>query len=133
ERIMDKATASPNASLFAPVDKVEAPNDSTVVITIKSADASFLTNLVSPAAVIVPKEEVEKNGDLTKVAVGTGAFIFKEYVPNTRIILERNPNYWEAGKPYVDRIEMTPISDDTQRSTAIRTGTVDFVEYAPAK
>jgi peptide/nickel transport system substrate-binding protein len=133
ERIMDKATASPNVALFAPVEKIEAPNESTVVITIKSADASFLTNLVSPASVIVPKEEVEKNGDLTKVAVGTGAFIFKEYVPNTRIILERNPNYWEAGKPYVDRIEMTPISDDTQRSTAIRTGTVDFVEYAPAK
>jgi peptide/nickel transport system substrate-binding protein len=133
ERILDKATASPNASLLAPVDKIETPNDRTVVITIKAPDASFLTNLSSAASVIVPEEEVEKNGDLTKVAVGTGPFKFKEYVPNTRVVLERNPDYWEAGKPYVDRMEMTPISDDTQRTTAVRTGTVDFIEYAPAK
>jgi peptide/nickel transport system substrate-binding protein len=133
ERIMDKATASPNASLFAPVEKIEAPNESTVVITIKSPDASFLTNLSGAPTVIVPKEEVEKNGDLTKVAVGTGPFKFKEYVPNTRIVLERNPDYWESGKPYLDGMELTPISDDTQRTTAVRTGTVDFIEYAPLK
>jgi peptide/nickel transport system substrate-binding protein len=49
------------------------------------------------------------------------------------VVLERNPDYWEAGKPYVDGIEMTIAADDTARSAAVRTGTVDFIEYAPLK
>jgi peptide/nickel transport system substrate-binding protein len=133
ERLVDKATASPNASVLVSVDTITAPDDSTVVITLKQADASFLTNLTSPAAVIINKDAVDKNGDLTKPADGTGPFMFKEYVPNTRVVLERNPDYYEAGKPYVDGIEMTIASDDTSRTAAVKTGTVDFIEYAPLK
>ena len=133
DRLVDKATASPNASLLAPAESVTTPDENTVVITLKQADASFLTNLTGPATVIINKDAVAQNGDLTKTADGTGPFKFKEYVPNTRVVLERNPDYWEAGKPYVDGIEMTIASDDTARTAAVRTGTVDFIEYAPLK
>jgi peptide/nickel transport system substrate-binding protein len=133
DRLADKATASPNASLLAPVESIATPDEGSVVITLKKADASFLTNLTSPASVIINKDAVEKNGDLTKTADGTGPFKFKEYVPNTRVVLERNPDYWDSGKPYVDGVEMTIASDDTSRSAAVRTGTVDFIEYAPLK
>jgi peptide/nickel transport system substrate-binding protein len=133
DRLVDKATASPNASLLAPVESIATPDDSTVVITLKQADASFLTNLTSPATVIINPDAVQQNGDLTRTADGTGPFRFKEYVPNTRVVLERNPEYWESGKPYVDGIEMTIAADDTARTAAVRTGTVDFIEYAPLK
>ncbi|HYW89334.1 MAG TPA: ABC transporter substrate-binding protein [Chloroflexota bacterium] len=133
DRLVDKATASPNASLLAAVESVVPRDESTIVITLKNPDASFLTNLSNPAAVIINKDAVEKNGDLTKTADGTGPFSFKEYVPNTRVVLERNPEYWESGKPYVDGIEMTVAADDTARTAAVRTGTVDFIEYAPLK
>jgi peptide/nickel transport system substrate-binding protein len=132
-RLLDKATASPNATLLAPVDTITAPDENTVVIALKQADASFLTNLTSPASVIINKDAVDKYGDLTKNADGTGPFIFKEYVPNTRVVLDRNPNYYETGKPYVDGLEMTIAADDTSRTAALRTGTVDFIEYAPLK
>jgi peptide/nickel transport system substrate-binding protein len=132
-RLVDPATASPNAGLLSSVEAVTAPDDHTVVITLKQADASFLTNLTNPATVIINQDAVEKNGDLTKTADGTGPFVFKEYVPNTRVVLERNPDYWETGKPYLDGIEMTIASDDTARTAAVRTGTVDFIEYAPLK
>jgi peptide/nickel transport system substrate-binding protein len=92
-----------------------------------------LTNLTKPATAIINKDAVDKYGDLTKNADGTGPFKFKEYVPNTRVVLERNPEYFEAGKPYVDGIEMTIASDDTARTAAVKTGTVDFIEYAPLK
>jgi peptide/nickel transport system substrate-binding protein len=133
DRLVDKTTASPNASLLAPAESVTTPDDNTVMITLKQADASFLTNLTSPAAVIINKDAVQQNGDLTKTADGTGPFRFKEYVPNTRVVLERNPDYWESGKPYLDGIEMTIAADDTARTAAVRTGTVDFIEYAPLK
>jgi peptide/nickel transport system substrate-binding protein len=133
DRLVDKATGSPNASLLAPAESVTTPDENTVVITLKKADASFLTNLTGPAAVIINQDAVTKNGDLTKTADGTGPFKFKDYVPNTRVVLERNPDYFEAGKPYLDGIEMTIAADDTARTAAVRTGTVDFIEYAPLK
>ena len=51
--------------------------------------------------------------------MGTGPFKFVEYVPNTRIVLEQNENYWEEGLPYLDGIEMTIASDDTARTAAV--------------
>ena len=133
-RIKDPATASPRASNFAPITGIETPDDYTVVIKLKAPYAPLLSVLADVTSAIVPKEVVDANGGkLDKVAVGTGPFKFKEYVPNTRIVLEKNPDYFVQGEPYLDGIQFIPIPDDTARSTAVRTGTVDLIEYAPAK
>lgn len=132
ERVLDPATSSPSLSLLTSMASVEAPDDATLVITLKSADASFLSALTNRFLSIVPKEFVDQNnGNLNQTACGTGPFVFQEYVPNTSLTVTKNSSYWEAGKPYLDGIEFTPISDDTQRTNAILTGTVDFIEYAP--
>ena len=133
ERVLDPKTKSTSTAGLASIDKIETPDDGTVKITLKKPNAAFLVGLWSPNYAIVRKEDIDKNGDLTKFANGTGPFKFKEYVPNTKLTLERFPDYYEAGKPYLDGIEFVPVPDDTARSTAVRTGTVDFVEYAPAK
>jgi peptide/nickel transport system substrate-binding protein len=101
------------------------------VITLNRPDASFLASLAGRGAAIVAQEVVEENGGLDTVAVGTGPFTFVEYVPNTRVVLQKNPSYREAGKPYLDEIEFIPIPDDTQRTNALLTDTVNFIEYAP--
>lgn len=133
EHLVDPATGSQSAADLDSMASIEAPDDYTAVMTLKKPDASLLATLAGQSCIIVPKEVVEENGDLSQVAVGTGPFKFVEYVPNTRIVLERNPDYWEEGLPYLDGMELIPISDDTQRTTAITTGTVDFIEYAPLR
>lgn len=132
ERLVDPKTASPGASDLASMAKIEAPDPATVVMTLKQPDASLLATLTGQTCFILSKAFMEKhNGNTSQAAMGTGPFVFKEYVPNTKITLEKNKNYWDKGKPYVDGIEMIPISEDTQRMTAVTTGTVDFIEYAP--
>lgn len=133
ERILDPATASPSVSDLGGVDTIEAPDAATAVVTLTSPDSSFLAKLMGSSIAIVPKEAVEENGDLMQVMVGTGPFRFVEYVPNSMVTLERNPEYWEAGKPYVDAMEMQIIPDATARTTALVTGTVDLIEYAPVQ
>ena len=128
-----RAPESAAASDLASVDTITAPDDATVVITLKQPDASILPILATSSAIIFAPETIEANGDLTQVAVGTGPFRFVEYVPNTRVVLEKNPEYWEEGLPYLDGLEMTFVSEDTQRTNAIITGEVDFVEYAPLR
>jgi peptide/nickel transport system substrate-binding protein len=133
ERLVTPETASPSAADLASMDTVEAPDDSTVVITLKQPDASFLAMLSSQSTIIIPKEVVEENGDLTQVAIGSGPFKFVEYVPNTHVKLEKNADYWEEGVPYVDNLELLIAAEDTSRTAALVQGTVDFIEYAPSQ
>jgi peptide/nickel transport system substrate-binding protein len=133
KRLADPVTASPSVDYVASMADITAPDPSTVVITLKAPDASFLSSIANIACAVVPKEVVEENGDLSQVAVGTGPFVFKEYVPNTSVTLEKNPSYWEEGLPYVDGLELIIASEDTARTTAVVSGTVDMIEYAPLR
>lgn len=95
--------------------------------------------LLLPEREVVPREVVEKYGDLTDWhnAVGTGPFTIAEYVPGSSCTFIRNPNYWEkdpcgAGKgnqlPYVDAVQMLVMPDVSTQLAALRTGKVDIVQ-----
>ena len=132
-RLVDPATASPSAADLASMASIEAPDDSTVVITLNQPDASFLAMISQQSCIIIPQEVVEENGDISQVAIGSGPFKFVEYVPNTHVKLEKNPDYFEAGVPYLDGLDLLIAAEDTSRTAALVQGTVDFIEYAPAQ
>ncbi|MBA2596215.1 MAG: hypothetical protein H0V00_06265 [Chloroflexia bacterium] len=134
ERLVAPETASPSAAELASMKTIEATDDRTVVMTLNAPDASLLATLAGGSCIIYSEAFVKaNNNDVSQVANGTGPFKFVEYVPNTRIVLEKNENYWEEGLPYLDGIEMTIAADDTARTAAVVTGTVDFIEYAPLR
>lgn len=133
ERVMNPDTGSPWAEYTASIDTIEAPDASTIVFTLKNPDASFLAALCRRGLAIVPQEEVEANGDLKQTMVGTGPFRFVEYIPNSVVRLERNPDYWLEGRPYLDAVELQIIPDDTSRTTALVSDTVDMIEAVPHK
>ncbi|WP_027891945.1 ABC transporter substrate-binding protein [Calidithermus chliarophilus] len=133
-RIKDPAVKSPRAGDFAVVDSVTAPNRTTVVFKLKQPFAPLLAKLAFTLNVIVPKEAAATLGNKP---VGTGPFVFVEYIPNTRMVLQRNPNYWERDSkgnrlPYLDGITYIYLPDATARTTALRAGSVDWIEYVPA-
>ncbi|MEZ4530808.1 MAG: ABC transporter substrate-binding protein [Thermomicrobiales bacterium] len=132
-RLIAPETASPSAADLASMASIEAPDDSTVVITLKQPDASFLAMISGQSCIIIPKEVIEEHGDLSQVAIGSGPFKFVEYVPNTHIKLEKNTDYFEAGVPYLDALEMLIAAEDNSRTAALIQGTVDFIEYAPSQ
>ncbi len=134
ERLVDPETASTSAAELASMKSIDAPDDETVVMTLNAPDASLLATLAGGSCFVYSQAFVEaNNNDVSQVAMGTGPFKFVEYVPNTRIVLEKNPDYWEEGLPYLDGLEMTIAADDTARTAAVVTGTVDFIEYAPLR
>lgn len=97
-------------------------------LTLEKPYAPFLANLAVPSASIYSKKLVTEAGDKwAHNPVGTGPFKLKRYVPNTEIILERNPNYFEEGLPYLDGINYRIIGDYTTALMEFEAGNLDVV------
>jgi ABC-type transport system substrate-binding protein len=63
----------------------------------------------------------------TSNPVGTGPFIFKEWIPNNHFTATANPHYWRKGLPYLSSITFKPIIDPNARVAALKSGTVDII------
>ncbi len=117
---------SPRRGNFQMVKSIEAPDRSTVVIRLHHPSPAFLSNLAGPANFIYPKKYLDTDPHYFKThAVGSGPFKLKNYVRGSYVELERNPNYWKKGLPYLDGIKYFIIVDTSARTTALRSGRVD--------
>jgi len=130
-RIRDPETAATNAPFYQEVTEIAAGDDNTVNITFNKPYAAFPHILANANNYIVSQAWIESGVDPMTEMMGTGPFIFVERVPGVSITLEKNPNYFIEGLPYLDGITFQPMPDDTTRMTALRSGTVDFVDYVP--
>ena len=120
-RVRDPKTGSPYASRFAAVKSVE-PDGNAVVVTLSEPSAPLLGQLAALA--IVPPEAT---AELARRPVGTGAFQFKEWVPDTYIALERNGAYWERGLPHLAGLKFNIVPEAATRQLGIQGGTYQLV------
>jgi hypothetical protein len=101
-------------------------DDSTVEITLKSPDLSFLNALTMEFCDVVPQEWVEKWGkEINRHPLGTGRFMFDHWTPGQEIVLKKNPNYWEEGKPYLDEIKYALSFNPSTALLKLQQGEVD--------
>jgi peptide/nickel transport system substrate-binding protein len=112
--------------LVEPVKTIETPDKYTVRITLKERSPGFFPNLGSTYAYMTPREVVERDGNLKKTLIGTGPFMLKEYVPKTSLTYERNPDFRDAGQPYLDSYRIAIIPDESARLAAFRGGELDY-------
>ncbi|ABQ36855.1 MAG: ABC transporter substrate-binding protein [Bradyrhizobium sp.] len=115
---------------FAFVQEVQTPDPLTAIIILSKPAPYLLKALDASESPIVPKHVYEGTDPLANknasAPIGTGPFVFKEWVKGSHIILDRNPNYWDPGKPYLDRIIVRFIADQAARSVAFETGELDL-------
>ena len=82
----------------------------------------FPQNLAEPVAVIFPREVLEEDGDLKKRMIGTGPYILKEHTRKVRVVLQRNPDYFDKGRPYVDEYIILSTPDAATRTGGVPHG-----------
>ncbi len=116
------------------VKSVEKVDDRTVRMKTEQPNPLLLRTIATNWAMVPPKyiAEVGENG-FTEKPVGTGAFIFEEWVKDDRIVMTANPNYWQPGLPKVERLVFRPIPESSTRVAAIQTGEVDIVTRLSAE
>jgi peptide/nickel transport system substrate-binding protein len=132
---LDRARApdSTNAQkqFFEPIDRVETPDALTAVMKLKHPTGLFLYWLGWGDSVIVSPKSVAAN---KTHPVGTGPFTFKQWVQGDRIVLVRNPDYWQKGKPKLDSVTFRFIGDPQAQAAALRAGDIDaFPEFSAAE
>ncbi|MBX3011745.1 MAG: ABC transporter substrate-binding protein [Caldilineaceae bacterium] len=114
---------------LAMVQEITAPDDLTVVFTLKQPTPYFLEIIAGDNSIIYSKKTLEENNfDLKGVTVppGTGPFKFVEFIPGEKIVLEANRDYWNPELPYLDGIELQHVAAWADRGTAVLTGQADL-------
>jgi peptide/nickel transport system substrate-binding protein len=135
----DRFKNSPAGSTFigkTVYDHTEAVDASTVRIFLKMPYANFLEDLYTAGwGWVVPRGYAGPDGkewleQPEKSWIGTGPFMFKEFQPGVKMVFEKNPTYFKSGKPYVDRVEMLIIADESTKLASMRSGTLDVYPSA---
>ena len=125
------------------LDTAEALNKSTLRLKLKTPSPGFLRSLAYASGARVymnSKTAMDKLGEdgFARNPVGTGPFRFKQWVTDDRLILERNPSYFETGAdgkplPYLDGFVGRFVPDPTVALVDMRAGAVQLVEWVPTK
>jgi hypothetical protein len=111
------------------VTSVAAPDAMTVTYTLAGPNPDFPLLLTTQVGYVVAQSMIDqaKSGTKTVTPVGTGPFVYSEWQPNDHLTVTRNPHYWRAGLPYLDKVVFRPVTDSVQRESALKTGSVDFI------
>lgn len=121
-------------TLYANVADVTAPDDLTVVVTLKNPDPSFLgSSVYSPQAFVVSRKAYKEIGEEAWAtgAIGTGPYQLDRFDPEAGVYLSAFADYWDE-KAKTPKLEVLYIADTTARTLALLSGNVDMIEAVRA-
>ena len=111
------------------IDTVTVTSPLVVTITMKSPWVPFdyyLTGGIGGQFAFIAEPNWLNSNSQTN-PVGTGPFVFQEWVPNDHFTATKNPHYWRSGYPYLDSITYKPIPDPDQLLSSLTSGSVDIM------
>jgi peptide/nickel transport system substrate-binding protein len=103
---------------FDQIEKVEAPDAGTIVVTLKAPDVEFLPYLTIG---VVPAD----NPDRENNPIGTGPFIIESYAAQQNMVLKKNPHYWKPGFPRLERVTVVFLADSEALLLSLMGGNID--------
>jgi len=112
---------------FRYVDSAKVLDRYTVQLNAKQAVPDFISALGDRGAFIMPKHVLDRGDDFKKVAVGTGPFKLKDFDPNQGSLVVKNPDYWQAGRPFIDGIRCQYGMQAQHETAAFVAGQLDIL------
>jgi len=134
DRILDPEVKSWIRPYYEEIEQVEAVDKYTLRIRMKEPSGALpiaLGGYFQGIPMASPKAFETYGKDWLRHPVGTGPYVFKEWIPGQHVILEKNPHYFKKGLPYIDTLEFRIMKDPLTATTALRAGEIDFITRAP--
>jgi peptide/nickel transport system substrate-binding protein len=132
---IERATIIPSAASFRTytrsVKSITAPAPGKLLIETKTPDP-LLPNSLGRIRIISAKFKDAPSADFNamRAAIGTGPYVYKEYVPGSRVVLVPNPHYW-GPKPPWSEVTLRIVTDAGARLASLLSGDLDIIEQAP--
>ncbi|WP_040339605.1 ABC transporter substrate-binding protein [Candidatus Blastococcus massiliensis] len=124
-----KAPGSRLAASLAEVESMDVVDDLTVTYNLAETNAAFPDALITAAGwPFSPTAAAAAGPDAGANPVGTGPFRFVEWQRDSRLVVEKNEDYWQDGLPYLDKITFRPIPDEDTRFQSLQSGDIDVMQ-----
>jgi len=130
DRQKDPANKCRCAFYISGIHDVQAPDELTAVFNLNDPAANLPGIITQPSSNFVmqsPTAWKTKGDDYNRNPVGTGPYMLKSWTAGDRMVLEKNPDYWNKGHPYLDRIILKPLPDAQSRFASLQSGEADIV------
>jgi 4-phytase/acid phosphatase/peptide/nickel transport system substrate-binding protein len=130
DRQKDPANKCRCAFYISATKSVEAPDELTLVYNQNDPSVNLPALLSYPHqnnAVHSPTAWKAKGDDYNRNPVGTGPFVLKSWTAGDRMVLERNPDYWDKDRIFLDRIVLKPLPDAQSRFASLQSGEADVI------
>ena len=133
ERLKSAELAAPGAWVVKGIKRVEVLSAMELKITLTQPNPAFLSLLTMKYCSVVPKEIVEYYGsNFGRNPIGTGPFYFKVWQENVKLVLRKNPSYFEkdirgGSLPYLDAVAINFLADKQAEFMALLQGELDML------
>ncbi|MGH2450679.1 MAG: ABC transporter substrate-binding protein [Candidatus Limnocylindria bacterium] len=131
-----EGVASPRQGIYAVIESIDTPSPDTVVFNLSRPSGSFLASLASPWNYLYSAAQLAEDPNFyAQNVMGTGPFVFDEYVEGSHWSGTKNPDYFEEGKPYLDSYQAVFIGDSSRQTAAIRSqqAMIEFRGFTPTQ
>jgi peptide/nickel transport system substrate-binding protein len=122
DSLLQGSVRSTKTATYRFVDRIDAPNDFTVIFHMKEPDAALLWNISDTAIGIVP---YGSGNEMTAHPIGSGPFKFVSAETDKEVVIERNDDYW-GEKAKLARVRFAVVPDATTEALELRKGTGDI-------
>ena len=132
---IDRATTIPSAASFRTytrsIERITEPSPGKLLVETKTPDP-LLPNSLGRIRIISAKFKDAPSSEFNagRASIGTGPYVFKEYVPGSRVVLAPNPHYWGTPSPWSE-VTLRIVTDAGARLAALLSGDLDIIEQAP--
>jgi len=126
--------------IYEGLDRVDTPDKYTAVVHFKEPFVPFIAYAASDYNPIMPREIYDQDGNFQDKLIGAGPYMLDAPASQkgTRWVFKKNPDYWNAGKPYLDEIRWIVIPQEATAQAAFQTKQLDILQqsgmdYEPAQ